>query len=169
MALNMPLDVTVRCSVIIPTLNRAHFLPRSVESVRGSDVSDAEVIVVDPASQQSEVIAYGREPSWSRDGEWLAYTALNGVYIVRKDGTEVRKLVDIDSRSESYPNTSQGIGWYGGLPAPSWSPDGKWIVYHRMISDGPAIYKVNVESGEEIGIFKGGIYPNWRWDVATEE
>jgi glycosyltransferase involved in cell wall biosynthesis len=50
MALNMPLDVTVRCSVIIPTLNRAHFLPRSVESVRGSDVSDAEVIVVDAGS-----------------------------------------------------------------------------------------------------------------------
>jgi glycosyltransferase involved in cell wall biosynthesis len=45
-----PLDEKVRCSVIIPTLNRAHLLPRSVESVRGSDVPDAEVIVVDAGS-----------------------------------------------------------------------------------------------------------------------
>ena len=45
-----PLDETVRCSVIIPTLNRAGLLPRSIESVRGSDVPDAEVIVVDAGS-----------------------------------------------------------------------------------------------------------------------
>jgi glycosyltransferase involved in cell wall biosynthesis len=46
----MPLDETVTCSVIIPTFNRAGLLPRAVESVRGSDVPDAEVIVVDAGS-----------------------------------------------------------------------------------------------------------------------
>src|SRR5262245_41026165 len=45
-----PLDEIVRCSVIIPTLNRAGLLPRSVASVRASEVPDAEVIVVDAGS-----------------------------------------------------------------------------------------------------------------------
>jgi glycosyltransferase involved in cell wall biosynthesis len=44
------MDEKVRCSVIIPTLNRAGLLPRSVESVRRSDVPDAEIVVVDAGS-----------------------------------------------------------------------------------------------------------------------
>jgi len=126
----------------------------------------AEIIVVEPGSREVQVVGQGRAPVWSRSGEWLAYTALDGIYVVRKEGTETHRVVDIDSRSESYPGTSVGIGWLIGFPTPSWSPDGKWLVYHRMTTAGSAIYKVNVESGVETEIFQGGVYPDWRWDLA---
>ena len=46
----MPPDGSVRCSVIIPTHNRATLLPRCIASVRSSDLSDAEIIVADAGS-----------------------------------------------------------------------------------------------------------------------
>ncbi len=129
----------------------------------------AEVIVVEPSSQKVQVVGQGRAPAWSRDGEWLAYTALDGIYIVRKDGSQTRKVVDLDSRSESYPNTSVGFGWYDSFPAPSWSPDGKWLIYHRVVSVRAAIYKVNIESGIETEVFQGGVFPDWRWDLVPTD
>jgi hypothetical protein len=124
----------------------------------------ADIVVIAPDSQKEQVVGHGLAPAWSRDGEWLAYTKMDGIYIVHKDGTQTRKVVDVDARSESYPGTSQG-DWYVGLPAPSWSPDGKWLVYHRMTAAGPVICKVNVESGVETEVFQGGMYPDWRWDL----
>jgi len=123
----------------------------------------AEILVIDPVSHEIQVVGNGLAPAWSQDGEWLAYTALDGIYIVRRDGTRSRKLVELDSRREN----DAGLGWSDSLPTPSWSPDGKWLVYHRLTSTGPFIYKVSVESGIEIEIFEGGMYPDWRWDMLS--
>jgi dipeptidyl aminopeptidase/acylaminoacyl peptidase len=125
----------------------------------------AEIVVVDPTSQAIQVVGHGLAPAWSQDGNWLAYTALDGIYIVHKDGTQTHKLVELDSHRKP----GVGLGWSKELPAPSWSPDGKWLVYHRMTSVGPAIYKVNVESAIETEIFQGGIYPDWRWDLVPTD
>jgi hypothetical protein len=84
--------------------------------------------------------------AWSKDGEWLAYTGLNeneptSLYIAKKDGSDIQKLVPCD--------------YY-----PSWSPDGKWIVYGLSGS----IYKINVETKETYKI-ADGLNPNWRWNI----
>ncbi|HLF27395.1 MAG TPA: hypothetical protein VJG32_13760 [Anaerolineae bacterium] len=119
----------------------------------------AEVLVVDPISHDTRVVGHGLAPAWSRDGEWLAYTALDGIYVVRKDGSEARQLVDLDLASPKEP-----LGWLGVIPV-SWSPDGQYLVYSRLTPNGPTIFKVDVATGVEIEIFRGGAYPNWRWDV----
>ncbi len=119
----------------------------------------ADIVVIGPASQDEQVVGHGLAPAWSRDGEWLAFTGIDGIYIVRKDGSEMRRLVEIDAFHR------KGLGlWSGRVSIASWSPDGEWLVYDWLSPDGPIICKVNVESGVETEIFQGGIYPDWRWD-----
>lgn len=118
-----------------------------------------EIVVVDPDSKNVQVVGNGLAPAWSPNGEWLAYTALYGIVIVRKDGSHFRQIVDIDFRRKP----CDGSGWLRSLAAPSWSPDGKWLIYHQLVEDEPVIFKVNVESGLKIEVYRGGAYPDWRW------
>jgi hypothetical protein len=120
-------------------------------------------------------IGDGGYPAWSRDGQWLAYTGPDGIYIVQNSPDakprrlvaleapypEIgRKVYDADTASLYYP------------PIASWSPDGKWLVYHEYDVDSNAKYprqysivKVNVETGETTKLVDGGLFPQWRWPV----
>lgn len=79
-------------------------------------------------------------PSWSPDGAWLAFssdvntdwtghsdgtgwelTQSLGVYVVRADGSDFRKVI---SRK------------YHCLGSPKWSPDGLRLVYYNMTTEG---------------------------------
>ena len=109
---------------------------------RGVKDRGLEILITDPERDKEIVLSGGQWPAWSRDGEWLAYTIYeDGLYVVRKDGSEKRKLVDNPRVGEA-----------------SWSPDGAWLVYGRR-----TIYKINVETGEEYELYQGGNHPNWRW------
>ncbi len=121
----------------------------------------ADIVVIDPTSNVTQVVGHGLAPAWSRDGEWVAYTALDGIYVVRKDGTQTRKVVKLDASSHH----DAELDWSGDIPTPSWSPDGKWLIYHRENFTDSVIYKVNVGSGAETEIFRGGAYPDWKWNA----
>ena len=54
--------------------------------------------------------------TWSPDGEWLAFTTDDGIYLVRPDGTGFRLLVRGD---------------FVQAAATEWSTDGSRIVYYR--------------------------------------
>jgi Tol biopolymer transport system component len=58
-----------------------------------------------------------RALTWSPDGEWLAFTTDASLYLVRPDGTGLRRVVS---------------GGFGTAPAVQWSPDGSRIATLRM-------------------------------------
>ena len=127
---------------------------------------ETKVVVLELASGQETVIGKGCCPSWSPDGRWLAYTATvgglerkpEGIYVVSLDSGQRKRLV-------SFPRTP-----WGWEPAPSWSPDGQWLVYHRCMEEWCSgedatqysIFKVHIETGEEVKIVDGGLNPYWR-------
>lgn len=62
----------------------------------------------------------GNEPAWSADGTWIAFQTSVGsgllqVYVVRSDGTGLRRLTD--------DRAPAGVNRVGAT-TPSWSPDG---------------------------------------------
>lgn len=112
-----------------------------------------EVVVIKPNSTVVLTLPDALAPAWSPNGEWLAYSIYeDGLYIMRKDGTDIHKVVD-----NPLPRT----------PIASWSPDGQWLVYSRDVIIGgvqeTAIFKLNLSEGKEYELFKGGYNPDWRW------
>lgn len=114
-----------------------------------------DLIILSPNGSQIDSINSAEHPAWSADGDWLAYSIhKDGLYIIRKDGLDKRKILDL---TDSYVRL-----------APSWSPDGEWIIYDRRVPKDeqyfePAIFKVNIKTGAEYELFRGGYDPNWRW------
>lgn len=58
-----------------------------------------------------------RSASWSPDTRRIAYSTISGLFTIRSDGTDVRRLVSID------PKTGEQVYW------PRWSPDGSRLRY----------------------------------------
>jgi WD40 repeat protein len=127
--------------------------------------TSAELVVVEPGAQEGRVVGHGVAPAWSRDGEWLAFTGSDGIHVVRKDGTQLRRVVPLNTPQDQ----DERYIWSSDISIAAWSPDGEWLIYDRVTSNGPTIFKTRVETGEEIEIFQGGQYPHWRWDVAAGE
>lgn len=71
------------------------------------------------------------EPTWSPNGDWIAYTRRTGgrqfdVHLVRPDGTEDRILVS------------------GGFD-PTWSPDGQSIAFSRQGDSNVAVWAIGID------------------------
>jgi hypothetical protein len=126
------------------------------------EVDPSQLFIYNLESRTELLVGSGVAPAWSPDGEWLAYSRIEGIYVVRYDGTEERKVVEIIPLYTEWGSR------------PSWSPDGKWLTYHKCIlPDDPgnlckeryhfAIFILNVETGEETKIVDGGLNPFWRW------
>jgi hypothetical protein len=127
--------------------------------------STADIVVIEPGGGTQRVVGHGVAPAWSRDGEWLAFTASDGIHVVRKDGSQLRRVVELNVP----PYSGVPYVWSEDVSVAAWSPDGEWLVYHRVTGHSVIIYKVNVASGVETAIFEGGKLPHWRWDVETTD
>jgi len=110
--------------------------------------TDSNKIIIFDQTTRVFTLFPGSYPSLSRDGLQLAYYDQNGNLVVRDIKSGMEKTI-IDAFSVDDPD------W---LFMPGWSPDNKWLVYNTP--DGK-IYKVNIETGENIYITYGWA-PDWR-------
>lgn len=85
----------------------------------------SQIFILDVGSKEITQLTFGpydcREPEWSPDGRFLAftsarfpgneYTSVRDIYVIPSEGGEMKKITSTDAV----------------LGGPSWSPDGKWI------------------------------------------
>lgn len=102
-----------------------------ISYVRQSDRWSKGYVVVKQVNSAKEFfVGEGSFPSWSLDSKWIAYTGVDGIYIVSIEDLKKPKQI------LKYLNPRGSLfGLYEYVtyhipPEPSWSPDGKWLVYH---------------------------------------
>lgn len=164
--------------ILSPNLKYSVYL----SSQGGVSDDDLFIILRDLDSGEERTVGLGAYEAWSRDSQWLAYTGKDGIYIVNiLMQSEHQQVVEYtnpfyEDEIENKPTYFAGE-YYRIPPEASWSPDGKWLVYHRWTGTDyhtgtnpnyNAIYKLNIETGEETKILDGGMYPSWRWPAAEE-
>jgi hypothetical protein len=90
-------------------------------------------------------------PSWSPDGNWIAFSVEPHIYKVRFTGSCVDK------------STITQLTFHGRNFLPAWSPDGRWIAYDRSLADeaGPAGIWVVDRDGKSRRHVGPGAFPDW--------
>ncbi|HEX3265717.1 MAG TPA: hypothetical protein VHR16_08640 [Candidatus Limnocylindrales bacterium] len=113
-----------------------------------------------------------REPAISPNGKTAAIVT-DGPNPSQSD--VVVKLLDLASKDLTDPRLGETQGL--GHQDPTWSPDGRFLLYVRNAREGargiPAIYRMNVATGKSTAITGGGYTdPSWsrdgRYIVATK-
>jgi hypothetical protein len=131
-------------------------------SERQSPQPKYRIKIMDLGTEGVVEIGEGINPAWSPDDSRIAYTKLDGIYVMASDGSQPHRLVEYDATSDIDEHR-----FYPTPPAPHWSPDGRWLIYHKITSASRdrtdyGIFKVEVASSTEIKIVDGGAYPFWR-------
>jgi Tol biopolymer transport system component len=140
------------------------------------------------------------EPMWSPDGEWLALVGSTteeeppGIYILRSDGSGLKRLADGGPPMAWSPDGSriafaigrwrEGAGLYTtdleghvtkisetlapqyGIPSLAWSSDGRCIVFVAWAEEGEEspIRALDVETGWEVSLTTNAMHPTWSPD-----
>lgn len=147
--------------------------------MEAGSVSELNIVLHHTSAGEENIVGVGNFPVWSRDGEWLAYTGQDGIYIVQNSPDANPRCLVALVRPE--PNSKAPVyepdrykQYYP--PIASWSPDGEWLLYH-VFNSSPvntavgewaqyySVFKVNVKTGETIKVLDGGYSPSWRWPV----
>jgi Tol biopolymer transport system component len=81
--------------------------------------TDADVMVFNVADDRSEAVAKGENPTWSPDGEWIAFRDRDTYYAIHPDGSGRKKLF------HNY--------WGDAVSALYWSPDSRIVAYVREL------------------------------------
>lgn len=131
-----------------------------------SDTYVTHLMLVDPVAQTqvnlsgADKLVEDGSAAWSPDGEWIAFrrkefagpTATPGkqLWLMRKDGSDARAL------------TAEAAYDFG---APLWSPDGRYLLFHKLPLRGPditmGVWVMEPASGQMWEVAKPGQRPQW--------
>ncbi len=122
---------------------------------------DSDIVIHDLRSGREEKTGSTREessPALSRDGRLLVYARSAG----RRPGTElwVQPLSDGRTSGTPYRLSDQP----GAVSQPSFSPDGRWVVYQRVLDANRDIWTIPAGGGEPVRITDDpadDLYPVW--------
>ena len=99
------------------------------------------------ATRLTDHVAYDREPIWSPDGQWLAFTSNrignNDVYILKAQGGIPRQL--------TYHS--------GNDVASDFTPDGQSVVFTSSRSSSSSIFKISISGGNALPLLD----TYWSW------
>ena len=89
-----------------------------------TDVFGEEIFLMDSTGANPRRLTFNekndRYPAWSPDGEWIAWTADPGLWLMRSDGSEQQRIV---------------VGGEGFPSHPSWAPDSDRLVFTTSADD----------------------------------
>jgi Tol biopolymer transport system component len=134
------------------TIVYRHYGITSVDSVSGSfhvDYDQAGIWLVDPDGTDHRLfIKGGSHPSWSPDGDRLAFTIYYQICTIKTDGTEFQQLT-----------------YVGKNLFPAWSPNGRRIAYNSKPPGGHfTIWIMEHDGTRKIDTKLPGIFPFWSPD-----
>jgi len=117
------------------------------------------VTIFHPKNEKATTIEKGFGATWSPDGMNVVFTGAEGLYISDGEGRSIRKAVDLTGE---YPVENGKIAWDEWPPMAVWSPDGRYLLYHRKNGYTYDLVKFEIAAGLETVIYTGGMYPDWR-------
>jgi Tol biopolymer transport system component len=126
----------------------------------------SHLLLIDPVNETqlnlsgaSSLVEDGA-PSWSANGEWLAFrrktftgadaTPGKQLWLMRADGSDAHAL------------TAEAGFDFG---SPLWSPDGRYLLFHKLPLKGPditlSVWIMDIEGGESWEVARPGQRPQW--------
>jgi hypothetical protein len=127
--------------------------------------TDGSVRVYDIKNDRADAIARGTDPTWSPDGEWIAFRDRGTYFAVHPNGMGRKKLF------HNY--------WGDAVSALYWSPDSRIVAYVRelgFLQGGFLDAEVNqlrarrLEDGSDVSLCPDSInwYANYQWITTSE-
>jgi hypothetical protein len=108
-----------------------------------------EVRVIDANGTNDHTLAKGRDPAWSPDGDRIAYAAASGLWTLRPDGSDERRIFATDQP----------------VYAPRWSHDGRWLAFIKVTDERTSLVRLRLDGTDAKTLVRingdGGIAAAW--------